>query len=86
MSLKKSNDYSKQKLQNITFREYLEQTISKKEVSMLIYIFGYSSEFNTMNAYDAIRSFKNEFSSRLKRHFILQTTKNHGEFTKIKLS
>lgn len=69
MSLKKSNDYSKQKLQNITFREYLEQTISKKEVSMLIYIFGYSSEFNTMNAYDAIRSFKNEFSS--KGHFFI---------------
>ena len=61
--LNKSTLYSKHELQNMTFREYLEQIISKKEVEMLIHIFGYFSEFNTLNAYDAIRSFKNEFSN-----------------------
>ena len=67
--LNKSSLYSKRELQNMTFREYLEQIISKKEVELLIHIFGYFSEFNTLNAYDAIRSFKNEFSSN--GHFFI---------------
>ena len=51
----------KEQLQKYTLKEFLQQIISKKEIQELINIFGYTSEFYVMNAYDSLQAFKNTF-------------------------
>jgi hypothetical protein len=48
-------------LYSLSFYQYCKNTLSLKEAKLLVNIFGYYSEFKTMNAYDAISSFKHDF-------------------------
>ena len=48
-------------LYDISFYNYCKESLTQKEVNLLIHIFGYYSEFKTMNAYDAIQSFRHDF-------------------------
>jgi len=62
--VKKSKSYSKKKIQNYTLAEWIHYLSKDKELSKKIKdIFGYDSEINEMNAYDALRSFQNDFIS-----------------------
>jgi len=61
--INKSKQHSKKNLKTVTFREFCLYYISKKELQFIIDIFGYTSEFNVMNAYNAINSFKQDFIS-----------------------
>ena len=47
----------------MTFSEFCLLYISKKELQFIIDVFGYTSEFNVMNAYNAINSFQQDFLS-----------------------
>lgn len=59
--LKYASSLSKKELQKYTLKEFLEKIISKKDIQELINIFGYTSEFYVMNAYDSLQAFKNTF-------------------------
>ena len=41
-------------MKNITFYDYTRKFLTKNEADALLYMFGYYSEFKTMNAYDGI--------------------------------
>jgi monoamine oxidase len=50
----KSKLFTKKQLINILFRDFLFITLSEKDANYFIHSFGFSTEFNTMNSYDAI--------------------------------
>ena len=56
-----ANTLSKIQLQKYTLKEFLDQIFSKEEIQELINIFGYTSEFYVMNAFDSLQAFKNTF-------------------------
>ena len=60
----KSKSYSKSKIQNYTLAQWIDYLSKEKEMSQKIKdIFGYDSEINEMNAYDALQSFERDFIS-----------------------
>lgn len=61
--INKSKQHSKKNLKTMTFSEFCLLYISKKELQFIIDVFGYTSEFNVMNAYNAINSFQQDFLS-----------------------
>jgi len=68
--IQKSNIFSKSELQSMTFQEYCITLSDKKTTKKLIDYFGYSAEFDTMNAYDAIQTFTGDFNGR-KNYYVL---------------
>ena len=68
--IQKSNTFSKSELQSMTFQEYCIKLSDKKTTKKLIDYFGYSAEFDTMNAYDAIQTFTGDFNGR-KNYYVL---------------
>lgn len=59
--IKKSTSLPKSQLQQVTFKELCLKYTSLDYVNFIQNIFGYWSEFEILNAYDAIRTFKTEF-------------------------
>ena len=57
-----SKKYQKEKLMKYTLKEFSIKNLGRKVTQKLIDIFGYTSEFDTLNCYDALRSFKNDFN------------------------
>ena len=58
----KSKRESKTKLLSMTTKQYIDSLCGTNELSTkLINIFGYSSEFLVMNAYDALKQFEDDF-------------------------
>ena len=56
-------------LRSKTFKEFCNEHLTFKETKELINWFGYTSEFLYLNAYDAVRTFKNDFTN--KNYFVL---------------
>ena len=48
-------------LHTISFYQYCKDVLSSHDANLLMNIFGYYSEFKTMSAYEAIKSFKHDF-------------------------
>ena len=61
--LQKSKKLNTLYLQSITFETLCEKYYSKDDVKLLINIFGYKTEFINLNAYDACRTFLNDFGN-----------------------
>jgi protoporphyrinogen oxidase len=61
--LQKSSKLNKLYLQSITFKTLCEKYYNKDDVKLLINIFGYKTEFINLNAYDACRTFSNDFGN-----------------------
>ena len=57
-------------LRNISFYDYCKEKLSSQEATLLMNVFGYRSEFVTMNAYDAIHSFQRDFLKE--EYFVVQ--------------
>jgi monoamine oxidase len=53
----------KNKLQNMTFLEYLKEVLSLENVQLIYNSFGYSSELTDMNAYDSIFLIRQYYAS-----------------------
>jgi protoporphyrinogen oxidase len=51
------------KLRNISFYDQIVKTSSKENADLMVDIFGYHSEIKEMNAYDAYKTFKNDFGN-----------------------
>ena len=62
--IKKSTLLPKSQLQQLTFKELCLQYTSLDYVNFIQYIFGYRSEFESLNAYDAIRTFKSYLKAK----------------------
>ena len=62
----KINDH----LRQITFYQHCVNMIGSFEADLLLSIFGYYTEFKELNAYDAIKTFKDDFIS--KQYFVLK--------------
>lgn len=60
--LRASSSFKKERLQAMTFRELCVKVIQESDTQKLIAIFGYRCEFELMNAYDACRTFSEDFS------------------------
>ena len=58
--IKISKKYKKIDLVNITFQKFVFSILKKKKATYVYESFGYKSEFLTLNAYDAIKSFKTD--------------------------
>tara|TARA_B100000524_G_scaffold347403_1_gene249304 strand:- start:644 stop:1903 length:1260 start_codon:yes stop_codon:yes gene_type:complete len=58
--IKISKKYKKIDLVNITFQKFVFSILKKKKATYIYESFGYKSEFLTLNAYDAIKSFKTD--------------------------
>jgi len=69
--IKKSNKFSKSKLQQMTFKKLCENFYTKHKVNKIINYFGYNAEFTILNAYDAIRTFKGDFDGN-KNYYIVK--------------
>ena len=70
MIIKKSKSFTKKQLVRMTFKEFCTLVTSKTDVNRIISYFGYTSEFEIMNAYDAIRSFRGDFNGK-KSYYVL---------------
>lgn len=66
-----SRNFTKKDLQNITFKTFCNRHVSKNLTNRIINRFGYTSEFEILNAYDAIRTFKGDFNGK-KQYFIIK--------------
>ena len=66
-----SKKYKKEQLMKYTLKEFSIKNLGRKVTQKLIDIFGYTSEFDTLNCYDALRSFKNDFNYN-KQFFIIK--------------
>ena len=62
-------------LKEITFYEHCCRILSKKETNLLINLFGYYTEFMIMNAYDALQTFKTDFT--VNNYYILKEGLTH---------
>ena len=62
-------------LKEKTFYEHCCEILSKKESNLLVDLFGYYSEFMVMNAYDAIQTFKTDFT--VNNYYILKEGLTH---------
>jgi len=61
---KKSKQYSKKEIQKHSLKTWIDHVSRDKSLSKKIKdIFGYDSEINAMNAYDALESFRRDFIS-----------------------
>jgi len=69
--IQKSQGLSKKKLMTMTFKELCLLYKSTIIVNKIIAFFGYSSEFNSLNAYDALRCIKGDFNGN-KFYYIIQ--------------
>jgi protoporphyrinogen oxidase len=58
-------------LKNYTFKELCYKYYNKKYINLLIKYFGYKAEFEILNSYDAIKTFKLNFINN-KKFYILQ--------------
>ena len=65
MSAKQKPEY----LQSMTFYDFCKHHVPHVDVDLLINIFGYRCEFDLLNAYDARRTFAEDFSGQ--RFFVL---------------
>jgi monoamine oxidase len=59
---KAAETVSADKLRSITFKQLCFEIIGEEQTHHLISEFGYNAEFETMNAADAVESFKNDFA------------------------
>lgn len=67
----KSKKYSKSKIQQYSLKAWIDFLSNDKELSSKIKdIFGYDTEINVMNAYDALKSFNRDFISN--QFYIIQ--------------
>jgi len=67
--IKKSKSYSKKNIQQYTLSQWIDYLSKEPQLSKKIKdIFGYDSEINEMNAYDAMKSFQRDFISN---HFYI---------------
>ena len=57
-------------MRQITFYQHCVNMIGSFEADLLLSIFGYYTEFKELNAYDAIKTFKDDFIS--KQYFVLK--------------
>ena len=57
-------------LRHITFYQHCVNTIGSMESDLLVSVFGYYTEFKELNAYDAIKTFKDDFIS--KQYYVLK--------------
>ena len=57
-------------LRHITFYQHCVNTIGSMEADLLVSVFGYYTEFKELNAYDAIKTFKEDFIS--KQYYVLK--------------
>jgi protoporphyrinogen oxidase len=57
----KLNKINSNTLKNYTFKEICYKYFDKKKINTIIKYFGYKSEFEILNAYDAIKSFTTNF-------------------------
>ena len=65
-----NKDYNKTELLNLTFRELCNKTIGFEKAKILCDYCGYDMKFDTFNAYDAIRYFKNNFNNRIDYYYL----------------
>ena len=66
-----SRNFTKKHLQNVTFKTFCIRHVSKNFTERIIQRFGYTSEFEILNAYDAIRTFKGDFNGK-KQYYIIK--------------
>jgi len=69
--IQKSNMLSKEKLITMTFKDLCLLYKSKSIVTKIISFFGYRSEFDSLNAYDALRCIKGDFNGN-KFYYVIQ--------------
>ena len=85
--VKKSKSFTKKQLINMTFKEFCKLHFTTSEVGKIISYFGYTSEFEVMNAYDALRSFNVDFNGKDNYSLIteLKSTNSDFDYEKIRL-
>ena len=69
--INQSKKYNKDYLKSLTFEEFSIKILNKNITKQLNNIFGYESEFKTLNCYNALQSFKDDFNSE-KQFYVLQ--------------
>tara|TARA_X000000950_G_C13869268_1_gene642209 strand:+ start:309 stop:1565 length:1257 start_codon:yes stop_codon:yes gene_type:complete len=69
--IKESKKYSKKDLQKHTLKSFSIKHLGKNITQQLIHMFGYTSEFESFNCYDALNTFSEEFKFNQK-FFVLQ--------------
>ena len=67
---KKTKNYSDKYLKNVLFIELIDNILSKDAAQFLLDSYGYTAEFLVLNAYDAIRLFKNDFNLKNKFYIL----------------
>lgn len=65
--IKESKKYDKKYLKTLTFEEFCIKILNKNITNQLNNIFGYESEFKTLNCYNALQSFQTDFN--INKHF-----------------
>lgn len=61
MVIDKSKNVSKDHLKSITLKMFMKEFLADSFVDDIIYSFGYNTEFESMNAFDAINIFEKDF-------------------------
>lgn len=59
-------------LKNVTLKMFMKEHMSDSLVDDLIYSFGYNTEFDLMNAYDAVKVFKTDFLDDEIQYYVLK--------------
>ena len=89
--INKSKKIKKEELQKYTLSQFSKKHLGLKTTQQLINIFGYCSEFDTLNCYDSLNSFKDNFNynkkffiikegmSELINHMVIDLKKNNIE-------
>lgn len=60
-AIRSASKYDKKYLEGITFKMYLQELFGNSIADNVVYAFGYNTEFEVMNANDAIETFKQDF-------------------------
>lgn len=69
--MKRSEQESPARLRDLSLRAYMKEFIEDSVVDDVVYSFGYNTEFDLMNAWDALSLFKHDFVSGI-QYYVLK--------------